>query len=307
MLAFLFASDGERWTAEHYGVALEQAFIQEMNEEFGIREYRQIQAALSGHYLSKWKELEQDTDEAAFEQQGHTTETHNREYDRVTAQAHGIKENSQLRFELASFYWQQLVFPASVDRVPEGANRELRMQQPVFLLPDVLPIDKPIPSTPKVHTMERTVSESTMTVPISILKALRRVLKDETATFKLVEQAQAATAMALQNDECSWLFRKDILVILPTGMGKTLTWLVAAEVEERKKISIIIVPLNALLQDLATRLKGYGRKVHVCDPRMPIKLEGLSGSVLISVDRVVQPETLREIHAWEHCIVSDLS
>lgn len=91
---------------------------------------------------------------------------------------------------------------------------------------------------------------------------------------------------------------------MPTGMGKTLTWLVAGELEDRNKLTIVIVPLNALLLDLAARLSAYGQSVHLQDPRTHVRLEGLNGFLLLSVNRIVQQDAIAEIHRWEHRIVS---
>lgn len=93
--------------------------------------------------------------------------------------------------------------------------------------------------------------------------------------------------------------------MLPTGMGKTLTWLVAAQLEARDRLTIVIVPLNALILDLGNRLTRYGQSVHQQVPGTPIRLEGLSGCLLVSADRVVQDDVLTEIHTWEHRIVSE--
>jgi hypothetical protein len=300
MMTTLFASEGVRWTAEHYGLALEQAFVQEMNEEIGIREYRQIQAALSGYHLSKWTELFLDTDEAAFEQQGHTTTTHEREYDRVIKQSHGVSQHSQLRFELASIQWQALVFPES-NKDPSDALIGLTATElptegsPARIEDSVL---AKVPKQAGTHPTTRTP------VPVSILRGLRKILNSDRATYRSNEQAQATAFMVSQTDETSQHHRKDLLVILPTGMGKTVTWLVAGALGRPESLTIVIVPLNALLLDLSSRLVTYGQEVHQQDPRGKVDLEGRRGCFLISVDRIVQDDAVKEIHRCEDRIVS---
>lgn len=94
-------------------------------------------------------------------------------------------------------------------------------------------------------------------------------------------------------------------MILPTGLGKTLTWIVAQHLESREMITIVIVPLSALLMDLATRLKRHGQPVHVASgANSEMDLQTRTGFVLTSVERATQSATVRAIHAAEHRIVS---
>lgn len=301
MFAFLFASEGRKWTAEDYSSCLEQAFVQEMGEEIGVREYRQIQAALSSHHLSKWLELILDGDETAFEQQGHTTATHDRDYDRIAGQSHGVRQHDQLRYELASIQWQKLVFPSSVDLadLPKEVNGKQEEGQG----------DKQEVSSSSTSRQASTVEEVHMSleeleVPLATLRALRRILKDEGATFRTVEQAQATSVMFAQGERSSTYYRKDLLVVLPTGAGKTLTWLVASQLEDPERLTVVIVPLHALLLDMSSRLTKSGCQIHLCKPGVPLDLERLNGVLLISVDRIVQDDAVAQLHEWEHRIVS---
>lgn len=288
-MEYLFVSDGVRWTSRQYGMALQQAFQANMGEEIGIREYRQIQASISGHR----KEILADTDDAALEQQGHTTATHNRDYNRLAEQSAGFKDNSQLMYEGASVSWQELVFPGG-DKVQRSLKEfgDPTYRQPVAVV-EV--------AGGSGGTGGRSFVRDTLP-PLRALVGLRAVLGNPTATFKSHEQAIATAAMLEQTDERSVGYREDLLIVLPTGMGKTLTWMVAQHLEDRDSITIVIVPLAALLLDLAARLKAYGQPVHVYGEALG--LESRSGFVLTSAEKVVRDPAVREIHAMEHKIVS---
>ena len=141
-------------------------------------------------------------------------------------------------------------------------------------------------------------------VPISALNSLRTLLGQPTATFRSEEQALATAAMLEQGKSHSNRIVDDLLVILPTGTGKTLTWMVAQHLESRDSLTIVIVPFKALLMDLSARLKFHGQPVHVCSGETAgLGLEGRSGFVLTSVERAVEADAIREIHAMEHRIV----
>ena len=306
MMEYLFVSDGARWTREYYAMALEQAFIAEMDQDIGIREYRQIQAALSGHHLSKWKDLWEDTSDAALEQQGHSTETHDREYNRIADQSSTMKMHSQLRFEHASISWQKLVFPG-------GEKMEIKLDArlpTVDKAEELVQVDRATREEASVVKVQANTvlmrATSTVRVPISALNALRHLLKEKSATFISEEQAMTTALMLQQGDRQASGFRKDLLVILPTGTGKTLTWMVAQHLESRDSLTVVIVPLNALLLDLSVRIKAHGMPVRVCAGGSPgLGLEGFSGFVLTSVERAVDRQVLGELHACEGRIVSD--
>lgn len=302
MMTTLFASEGEQWTAEHYGSALEEAFVQEMGEEIGIREYRQIQAAFSSHWLSKWTDILVEVDEATFEQQGHTTATHDRDYDRTNGQSHGLRLHHQLRYELASIQWQKLVFPVSV----EQTRRSTSSTDQIPAVESIKRLEMPKPTLKECKVPDASNAVESVSTTLSALNALRTLLKSETATFRSTEQARATALLLLQGGEGSAYHRRDVLVILPTGMGKTLTWLVASELEAQDRLTIVVVPLNALILDLDMRLGRYGKQVHRPKPGLPLRLEGMKGCLLLSADRIVHDDVLREIHAWEHRIVSIL-
>jgi hypothetical protein len=258
MMEYLFVADGARWTAEHYSMALEQAFQEEMGQDIGVRDYRQIQAALSGHHLTKWKDVLTDTEDAVLEQQGHSTATHNREYNRMVDQSMDMKTDRQMRFLRASRDWQRLVFPGGqkLERATEDvASEGLEGVGNGTLVLPVL----------GTRRADATNGTDGIVVPMSALKSLRTILAKDNATFKSREQAVATALLIEQGDRQSAEYRKDVMIILPTGTGKTLTWMIAHQHEDPNDITIVIVPLVALMVDLAARLRKHGQNVHSDD------------------------------------------
>ena len=240
--------------------------------------------------------------DATFEQQGHSTETHDRDYDRLEDHSANMKMHSQLRFEHASLSWQNLVFPGG-ERLEKRIDDRL---QPTGELESVrLEVEKTgRGQTPMLQTAKVETPKLPSSVPISALNSLRTLLGQPTATFRSEEQALATAAMLEQGKSHSNRIVDDLLVILPTGTGKTLTWMVAQHLESRDSLTIVIVPLKALLMDLSARLKFHGQPVHVCSGETAgLGLEGRSGFVLTSVERAVEADAIREIHAMEHRIV----
>jgi superfamily II DNA helicase RecQ len=81
------------------------------------------------------------------------------------------------------------------------------------------------------------------------LIALRKILNDPRAAFKSPEQAMAAVAV--------YEGVSDVIIKLPTGGGKSLTFLIAASLET-SFATIVIYPLVSLLQDQKDRFNNMG-------------------------------------------------
>jgi superfamily II DNA helicase RecQ len=82
--------------------------------------------------------------------------------------------------------------------------------------------------------------------------------------------------------------KNDLLVILPTGGGKSLLFMAAAvnQVEvENKMITVVIVPLNALLADLGRRLDEKNISYSVWLPAWAEPASGDMRCLLATVDR----------------------
>lgn len=84
-----------------------------------------------------------------------------------------------------------------------------------------------------------------------VLAALRQLTNDPKAAFKSREQGQLAQAT----------YRRDrhVAGILPTGGGKTLTFLISIILEQAQGlITFIFVPTNSLMRDLRDRIQEFG-------------------------------------------------
>jgi hypothetical protein len=120
------------------------------------------------------------------------------------------------------------------------------------------------------------------TVQLSTLASASTLLKLPGFSFKSTEQAEA-TQLALER-------KKNLLVILPTGGGKTLVYQVPAFVES-EATTVIVVPLVALVKDLHARCLALGLP---CAEWNSSRLGPLSaGIVLVSVESATSAEFIR--------------
>jgi superfamily II DNA helicase RecQ len=82
----------------------------------------------------------------------------------------------------------------------------------------------------------------------AVHKALQRVLGKQDVSFRSVEQEQALYAV-LDN-------QTPLVVVLPTGGGKSLLFTLPACIEEG--VTVVVVPYRALIEDLVKRICDYG-------------------------------------------------
>ena len=96
-----------------------------------------------------------------------------------------------------------------------------------------------------------------MNVNATALKYLKKLYDDPIARFKSSEQA-LAVRLALQK-------RSDVLVILPTGGGKSLVFQLAASIESTLT-TVLIIPFVALLDEMAERCSDMGLQTTIYQP-----------------------------------------
>jgi len=104
------------------------------------------------------------------------------------------------------------------------------------------------------------------------LGALRTLLQRSDADWSSPQQRQAVIAVL----EC----QRDVLAIMATGSGKTMLILIPVLVEP-DKTTVVILPLNSLMDDLCRRLNGFSIPYEIFQNR---RLQGQSNLVVVSAD-----------------------
>lgn len=99
---------------------------------------------------------------------------------------------------------------------------------------------------------------------------------------------------------------RDVLAVLPTGVGKSLAFLIPAVVQG--KTILVIVPLVALKHDLARRCRALN--IGHCNWSPSLSVGGATSIVLVSIESVGSQEYARfarALHAADKllCVVVD--
>lgn len=116
--------------------------------------------------------------------------------------------------------------------------------------PDVIPIcpAEVFPNVEKIDT------KPTYTYVMNdlqfILPSLRAMMNRLDAMFSSEVQLEA-TKLSLDG-------REDMIVVMPTGSGKSLVFMLPTFIEKGKRVTVVVVPLNALSADMERRCREFG-------------------------------------------------
>jgi superfamily II DNA helicase RecQ len=100
-----------------------------------------------------------------------------------------------------------------------------------------------------VRPREKEVRVETTTHESDVCKAMQRIFKTQNVGFRSVEQELAVYAVLDK--------QTPLVVVLPTGGGKSLLFMVPGCVEEGG-MTVVVVPYRALIADLVARIRGSG-------------------------------------------------
>lgn len=112
----------------------------------------------------------------------------------------------------------------------------------------------------------------------NVLPALKAMRRNSRATFKSCTQLKAI-AEALDR-------RDDILVVMPTGSGKSDVFLLPSFMEAGKRVTILILPLVALVADVQARCSSMGISVGTWNTRATPGIQIL----IVAVEHTTLPQ-----------------
>ena len=238
---FLYVRQAKALTGDQVARIFHRVFQRATNGiNLGISAFRHCSIALFEKNVQPYLVLQ---DHSIHEQAGHSAKTNFIHYARSNEDLAGISRDKLAIFREGSLKlhmflngeWPptQAVSPWHLKSDLSGSSSFASSQPTLVLVPDSQPL----------HSKD------------TALVALKNCLKDPDATFRSEEQLQATLELA----NCS----TDLLIILPTGLGKTLTWVCASKM--KSLTTIVVVPYKTLLVDLKRRVLEYGVKTVVWD------------------------------------------
>lgn len=243
------------------------SLLQIYTSEYGMRglgfqEYRQIATAFMEKHL-KYKVDDSDNMLNAFLdiQAGHSFRTTGLEYVRSTEDHRQVSREAMHQFFLVSKQWQDLLSQDELESDEDmilarsSGNNSMNLNLPSQSL-NLRSVSYRI-DTQARRSVINTGGEdgaSWLTLSAGALNALRGLYDDSQAQFKSEEQAEVVR-LAMKR-------LGNILVILPTGGGKSVVFMAPAWIE-KELTTVVIVPFVALIEDMEKRCKELGLSCYI--------------------------------------------
>jgi len=264
----------------------------------GFQEYRQIAIAFMEKHL-KYKVDDSDNMLNAFLdiQAGHSSRTAGTDYARSTEDHRQVSREAMHQFFLVSMRWQDLLVQDELEMDEELQNMTLTRSggnnstnsshldvpsQSLHLQSVSYRTDTPLRGS-HVNMINRRSEDggTSLTLSAGALNALRGLYDDTQAEFKSEEQAEGVR-LAMKRSG-------DVLVILPTGDGKSVVFMAPAWAE-KDLTTVVIVPFVALIQEMEERCKEHGLSCYIWRNSGTIVRQRMAQVVLVGVENAVTPE-----------------
>ena len=221
---FLFADNKGPWSTERLTKVLTRESSKRLGFRMTVQEYRHIAVAIDREFIrgitAEYDDIEDDEDDDVHDlMAAHSTKLANARYARMSGLSKGLTPNSINIYRTVSDKWQRWY------------KLESRHE------PDI-----------KVKSVKEEPDLQEVAVTERMTKALQ-MMYGASAKFKTEEQKQAVISTAMGITQ--------LFVILPTGQGKSLTFMLPA-MQSHAQTTIVITPLVALAEDILRRCKATG-------------------------------------------------
>jgi superfamily II DNA helicase RecQ len=220
---FLFADNNGPWSTDRLTKILTDETSKRLGFRMTMAEYRHIAIAIDREFirgsLAEADEEDEEEDDVHDLMSAHTSKTAIARYARREELVKGLTPESINAFRPVSDKWQ--VFYNLISR-------------------------RQLTATSKAIKSELNLDETMVSAQMTT--ALKRMY-GASAKFKTEEQKQAVISTAMGTTQ--------LFVILPTGQGKSLTFMLPA-LQPHAQTTIVITPLVALADDMLRRCKETG-------------------------------------------------
>lgn len=253
---YLFVRDGRVLTEDTMYASFKRNSQEFLGRAFGVRAMRQILKAVFDMHVRVFSgERQGDM------MMGHTIRTGETRYAVTTNTPEGCSTATYLVRLKTSMDWHSFLMNEPVPDVFRGTGKDILLEAH-----SMIPMKRRHSGGEDECAVNANMSKYVETSPIFLdydipandvagyVQALRQILGEPKAVFRSKEQLRATALMHA--------FKGPMFIILPTGSGKTLTYLTAAATETGR-VTVIIVFTVSLHGDLQRRFQNWDLKFTV--------------------------------------------
>jgi hypothetical protein len=234
--------DGKKWTSERMRKAIKRESVAGMGVELGIQSYRDLAIAISRRYLHTRYAFRRDEDdedgdrneddenEITAEQTGHTSHIEGMIYARGIMERDGEVASKRQRFREASVMWHRFLGFTSKPPPDMMVAGEKRKRAPF-----------------EEEYEEGRIDRWKRLRATDIHEALKQVMGEQTQFRGVQERAMRAIMTG----------ESPVVAVMGTGGGESLLFMLPAFCSGGG-LSVVVVPLIALRQDMQTRCEQMG-------------------------------------------------
>ena len=222
---FLFADNNGPWSTDQLTKVLTRETSKRLGFRMTTQEYRHVAIAIDKKFIrgisaeADGEDEDEEDDDIHDLMAAHSTKLANARYARVGGLSKGLTPESINLYRSVSDKWHRWY------------KLESRSKTSI-----------------KVKTVKTELDTQEPAVVERMTKALQTMYGAQ-AKFKTVEQQEAVIRTAMGTNQ--------LFVILPTGQGKSLTFMLPA-MQSHAQTTIVITPLVALAEDMLRRCKSTG-------------------------------------------------
>ena len=300
----LFASLGMMWSDDRICQVIDTLFTVYGIPNYNVRRYRQYYSAMSRYWLQNcnpaWQASLISQEQLPIdEQMGHTANTAGMRYGRSREDHRHLTPIKTLAYRICSIKWQELLLSEYKPPVTllqnsgppaPGSKTSLPVNEPLVSSP--LPLFTPslplAPSLPPPCLLDSEFVQSLHRYLENYLTTEDSRKPDGVTLFKSPQQL-TAVVHALKRE-------RDLLVVMPTGAGKSLIFELPVFIEGSKFVTIVIVPLVALAEDHVQRCRARQLSAARFSTGMEKKPALLPNLLLFSVEQVASPQYISVVH-----------
>ena len=246
--AFLWSMDRrKKWTGDRVREVLKRESDRLIGVPLNKQAYRHIAIAISDRYMKRTKfdpdkkldkDADEEHDEAVARQSGHTSETAGAIYARFLQEAPSHIQQMRHRFRVSSIEWHEVLqFSSQLAAVEAESGSRLGGELLKRRHGEEQHERSPGPRFRRWQGLRQT----------NLQKALQGLMGPDT---QFRGKQQLALRAVMDN-------KSPIIVVMPTGGGKSLMFMLPASVKEAGT-TVVITPLIALKQDMQRRCRELG-------------------------------------------------
>jgi superfamily II DNA helicase RecQ len=249
---------GRQWTSARMSTAMRRISVAGLGAEIGLQAYRDLAIAISRRYLRPKEAFRRDEDDedgdrdedveavTADEQTGHTSHTAGMVYARGIMERDGEVASKRERFRGSSVTWHRFLgFPPGPDDEKRTAAAGDQSQK-----------RKRVPFEEEYE--EARIERYKRLRRTDVQTALQEIMGPQ-AQFRGIQESVIKTIMAGESP---------IVAVMGTGGGKSLLFMLPAYCS-RSGVTVVVVPLIALRQDMKRRCEEMGLRCQEWESRRP--------------------------------------